>query len=222
MSKKTTFVIPVRGGSRRIPRKNMLVLDGETLLARKIRQVLPLGKVVVGSDDDEMLEEASKHGAIAVRRNKTNEGQDSANDMIKEFMELIEPCDIVVWAHCTNPFISTSTYEKALGAFNKGLAEGYDSLVSVHEIRNHYWMQGKPLYDLDACRKRHICAAYLMPLYEQDGGIFVQSYGQMKKNSYFFGQKPKLFVIPDEEFCDINTPEDWVACQAIYAYRKGK
>ena len=65
---KTYFLIPVRGGSRRIPRKNMLELDGETLLARKIRQCSYLGTVIVGSDDDEMLKEAERCGAMTVRR----------------------------------------------------------------------------------------------------------------------------------------------------------
>ena len=210
-----TFCIPVRGGSKRIPRKNMLVLEGETLLARKIRQVLPLGKVVVGSDDEEMLEEASKHGAIAIRRNKTNEGQDSANDMIKEFMELIKPCETVVWCHVTNPFLETNTYANAINAFYDGLREGFDSLVSVHEIHGHYWQGNKPLYPLEKCRIKHICANDLSPLYEQDGGIFINKYEDMKRNCYFFGNKPKLFTIPSNEFCDINTPRDWLVCETI-------
>lgn len=207
MSDNITFCIPVRGGSRRIPRKNLLMVGNETLLARKIRQVLPLGKVVVGSDDEEMLEEARKQGAEVIKRTKTNESFDSANDMICEFMNLIEPCDTIVWAHCTNPLLSTKTYADALYAFYA--QKDYDSLVSVHEIHGHYWQsEEKPLYDLKSCRIRHICAVDLKPLYEQDGGIFIQPYTQMKENRYFFGSKPYLFTIPEEEFLDINNQRD--------------
>ncbi len=218
MNSDVSFLIPVRGGSTRIPRKNMLVLDGETLIARKVRQVSPLGKVYVGSDDDEMLEEARRHGAIALQRKKTNEGCDSANDMIKEFLGLIEPCSTVVWCHVTNALLSTDTYKRAIDEFYKALQDGYDSLVSVHEIHGHFWYPDMrtPLYNATWCRNvRHLCANELPPLYEQDGGIFIQPYEQIKSNAYFFGERPFLFPIPEDEFMDINTPRDWQFCQAL-------
>lgn len=195
------------------------------MIARKIRQVSPLGKVYVGSDDDEMLEEAGKHGAEAVRRKRTNEGHDSANDMIREFLKLIEPCETVVWCHCTNPFLSTRTYENALSEFRKAKSEGCDSLVSVHEIHGHYWSYDMktPLYNAAWCRRiRHICANDLPPMYEQDGGIFIQPYEQMRQNSYFFGENPKLFVIPEDEFMDINTPDDWICCKELFERKENK
>ena len=213
-----SFLIPVRGGSKRIPRKNMLVLDGETLIARKIRQVSPLGKVYVGSDDDEMLEEARRHGAIAVRREMTNEGHDSANDMIKEFVGLIEPCETVCWAHVTNALISTTTYNQAYAKYLEARKDGYDSLVSVHEIHGHYWNADMrtPLYNVTWCRNvRHLCANDLSPLFEQDGAFFFQPYEQMKRNSYFFGDRPYLFKIPEDEFLDVNVPRDVVMLKAI-------
>lgn len=214
MKNDITICIPVRGGSRRIPRKNLLTLGGESLLARKIRQTLPLGRVVVGSDDAEMLQEAERCGAETIRRKCTNEGRDSANDMIAEFMRLIPPCETILWAHCTNPFISTATYADALACYYLAREEGYDSLFSVRELRGHFWdSKGEPLYDLDRCRERHICANDLDPIYEQDGGIFIQSYAQMRKNHYFFGSRPLMYTIEEAEYCDINTPLDWEICQ---------
>lgn len=218
MNSDVSFLIPVRGGSTRIPRKNMLVFNGETLIARKVRQCLPLGKVYVGSDDDEMLDEARRHGAIALQRKKTNEGCDSANDMIKEFTGLIEPCTTVCWCHVTNPLLSTETYAKALEAYGKALQDGYDSLVSVHKIHGHFWNTDMktPLYNATWCRNvRHLCANELPPLYEQDGGMFIQPYERIKSNAYFFGERPFLFPIPEDEFMDINTPRDWQVCQAL-------
>lgn len=218
---KTYFLIPVRGGSRRIPRKNMLELDGETLLARKIRQVSYLGTVIVGSDDDGMLKEAERCGAMTVKRECTDEaGGDTANDMIAEFCvkvsHLVKPWDTVVWCHCTNPLISMRTYHAALCEYQRAIKAGYDSLVSVHEIRNHYWTHdGRPLYDVDRCRVHHMCASELTPICEQDGSIFIQSYDRFMETSYFFGENPYLFRIPDCEFLDINTPTDVLFAKAI-------
>lgn len=223
MNNRLIFVIPVRSGSRRIPRKNMLMLGEETLLARKIRQVCGLGTVVVGSDDDDMLAEAEKAGAIAVRRAKTNEGRDSANAMWKEFMELIEPLEptTVVWTHVTNPFIRTETYQKALETYDNARWEGYDSLISVTAVREHFWCTDMrtPMYNVTWCKNvRHLCADELPPLYMQNGGFFINDYSRVKEHPYFFGERPLLFEIPKEESIDINTPEDWVCCQALYEY----
>ena len=213
-----SFLIPVRGGSKRIPRKNMLEINGETLIARKVRQLLPLGKVYVGSDDSDMLNEARKHGAIAVRREKTNEGYDSANDMIREFTGLIEPCETVAWCHVCNALLSTETYKRAIDEFYKGLREGYDSLISVHEVREHFWNADMrtPCYNVTWCKNvRHLCAKELPPLYMQDGGIFINRYQDMVKHHYFFGDRPKLFVVPKEEFCDINEYSDYLYAKAV-------
>ena len=223
MSNNIVFCIPVRGGSKRLPRKNMLELDGETLLARKIRQVSPLGSVVVGSDDDEMLAEAKRHGAVTVRRKCTDEGKDTANDMIAEFMVLISQflmgCEnrtTIIWSHATNPLVSTMTYHSALVEYERALRAGYDSLVSVHEIRGHYWTQdGQPLYDVDRCRVHHQCAGELPPILEQDGACFIQPYRQMLENGYFFGQNPYLFKIPEREFLDINEQKDYLLAKSI-------
>lgn len=217
---KVIACIPVRGGSKRIPRKNLIKVNGESLIARKIRQLKDVATVVVGSDDDEMLEEASKHGALTVRRKCTNEGVDSANSMLTEFMNLIADYnpEIVMWVHCTNPLLSTATYARALIAFGDALQDGYDSLVSVHEIHGHYWNADmrSPLYNVTWCRNmKHLCANELPPLYEQDGGIFIQTYKRFKETSYFFGDRPKLFVVPENEFLDINTPRDVVILNAI-------
>lgn len=217
---KVIACIPVRGGSKRIPRKNLIKVNGESLIARKIRQLKDVATVVVGSDDDEMLEEASKHGALTVRRKCTNEGVDSANSMLTEFMNLIADYnpEIVMWCHATNPLLSTATYARALIAFGDALQDGYDSLVSVHEIHGHYWNADmrSPLYNVTWCRNmKHLCANELPPLYEQDGGIFIQTYDRFKQTSYFFGDRPKLFVVPEDEFLDINTPRDVVILNAI-------
>ena len=224
MNGKTVFCIPVRGGSRRIPRKNLLELGGETLIHRKVRQLLPLGTVVVGSDSDEMLEEARRTGAVAVRRRCTDEGRDSANDMIHEMMGLVEPLEpkTVVWCHCTNPFVSTDTYRRAVAEFERCIGEGYDSLVSVKEVREHLWRNDMrtPMYSVEQCRIRHICAGELEPIYQQNGAIFIQPYEKMAENSYFFGEKPELFVMSEYESFDINTPEDWICCQVLYEHGK--
>ncbi len=213
-----TAVIVARKGSVRIPSKSLLILDGQSLIERKVTQLKQchnINRIVFGSDSDEMLEVARQAGAEVVRRPDffCDESRASANDMIGNMMDLIHT-DIVVWAHCTNPLLSAETYDAAVSKFIELYPE-YDSVLSVVEMREHLWSETKQPLNYNPYAARHVPARELPPYYMQDGGIFIQPYEQMKKNSYFFGKKPYLFEIPIDEFLDINNRRDYLLAQAI-------
>ena len=214
-----TAVVVARKGSVRIKSKSLLELGGQSLIERKITQLMAtrqIHRVVFGSDCEQMRAIAKKAGAEVVERAPyfCDEGRASANEMIGEMMSLIRT-DFIVWAHCTNPLITARTYDNAISAFLSHFGV-YDSLCSVVELREHLWQSDKhtPL-NYDPYTPRHTPAKALPPLYMQDGGIFIQPYAQMKANSYFFGKKPYLFEIPKEEFLDINEMRDYLLAKVI-------
>lgn len=212
-------VVVARKGSTRIKSKSMLKLGEDTLIERKIKQLKQchnINKVIFGSDCDEMIEIARVCGASVVKRPDyyCDENKASANEMIANMMSLIE-ADIVVWAHCTNPLITTQTYEKAIDTFISNNNQ-FDSLISVVELKEHLWKTDKSMpINYNPYAKTHTPARNLPPFYMQDGGIFIQPYQQMKQNSYFFGKKPYLFEIPKEEFLDINEMRDYLLAKSI-------
>ena len=215
--KEVSAIIVARKGSKRIQAKSMLKLDDETLISRKINQLKlckNIHRVVLGSDSEEMLEEGKNAGAEVIRRPDyyCDESVASANEMIYNMCSLIET-DVVVWAHCTNPLLSTQTYDKAVETYFNNFPH-YDSLLSVVELKEHLWKDGKP-FNYNPYARRHTPARELPPLYMQDGGIFIQSHRNMLKNSYFFGQNPYLFVIPKDEFLDINDYRDYLLAKSI-------
>lgn len=212
-----TAVVVARAGSKRIPSKSLLPLQGESLITRKIKQLLQcesIDRVVFGSDSLEMLEEARKAGAEVVKRPDfyCNEDVASANDMIHNMCTLIDT-DIVVWAHCTNPLIQPATYDKAVQIFLNNYPK-YDSLLSVVELREHLWDGVNPI-NYNPYAPKHTPARDLPPLYMQDGGIFIQRHKDMLRNSYFFGNRPYLFQVPKEEFLDINDMRDYLLAKAL-------
>ncbi len=218
-NKEVTAIIVARKGSVRVPSKNLLPLGEDTLISRKIKQLKGaelIDRVVFGSDSDEMLQHAEKFGAECIRRPDyyCDEKQASANDMIRNMMDLVKT-DVVVWAHCTNPLLSSDTYDNAIKTFANGMEEGYDSLLSVVELREHLWGEDKKPLNYNPYQARHTPARELPPYYMQDGGIFIQPYEQMKGNCYFFGKNPQLFLIPGEEFLDINDMRDYILAKAI-------
>lgn len=221
MRKEVTAIVVARKGSNRVKQKNKLPLCGTPMYLRKLQQLQgcsTIDRVIFGSDDEEMLEEAKKHGVEVVHRPDyfCDEAQASANDMIGNMMDLVET-DIVVWAHCTNPLISSRTYDEAVNEFFSHYPQ-YDSLLSVVKLQEHLWHEidgaFKPL-NYNPYGKRHIPARELPPYYMQDGGIFIQPYDQMKENRYFFGRKPLLFCIQEDEFLDVNTIRDYMLASVI-------
>lgn len=216
---EVSAVIVARGGSRRLAGKNLLLINGETLLARKIRQLQgaeAIHRVVVGSEDPKILDEAVRAGAEAIERpaHYCDESSVTANEMIGNMISLFQT-DLVVWAHCTNPLLSSHTYDRAIRAFFDALNAGFDSLISVFEMREHLWGSDRKPFNYNPYGPAHPLASTLSPLYAQDGGIFIQPHEQMKKNSYFFGKSPFLFEIPAEEVMDINTPHEFSVAKAF-------
>ena len=139
---KISAIIVARKGSVRIKSKSLSILDDETLIARKVRQLKAcklIDEVIIGSNSHEMLEEGERFGAIPVLREEffCDESRASANDMLWDMASKVET-DLIVWTHCTNPFLSTETYDRAVQTYLDNLPE-YDSLLSVLAMQEHLW-----------------------------------------------------------------------------------
>jgi len=203
--------IPARGGSIRVPNKNLAILGGCSLLARKIVQLKEAGilSIYVGSDSQDILVEAERFGAVPILRDvdACDEQKSSANDMIRDFLARAR-AEHVLWAHCTNPFIYADIYKKAVSSYFNCISAGYDSMLSVTKIKSHMWSKhGFPL-NYNPYLEKHTLAKELDPVYFQDGGFFMQPYINAIENSYFFGRRPYLFEVDSINGFDINTPDE--------------
>jgi CMP-N,N'-diacetyllegionaminic acid synthase len=119
----------------------------------------------------------------------------------------------MLWAHPTNPLVSSATYDAAIVRYIDGLLQGYDSLFSVYRVQRHAWFDRGPLnYDAGAATKSHPLAAQTAPVFFQDGAIFIQPRSRMIRNRYFFGASPVLFETPAEQVGDIDTRADYEQC----------
>ena len=218
-------VIVARAGSKRLPMKALLPFaDGRSLVAHaawRLSQCAEVDRVICGSDSDAIMADAAKQGALPLRRDSfhCDEALCSANEMIRDVVARIE-ADIILWAHPTNPLVSPATYDYAVRAFLDGEAQGYDSLLSVYEVRRHAWMDSRPI-NYDPRAPVHASAKHCAPIHFQDGAIFIQRRRAMVRNSYFFGSKPRLLYMPPDEVADIDTRADFDAAQAAWGRAHG-
>lgn len=134
---KSLAIITARGGSKRIPRKNIKEFLGKPILAYSIEAALKSGKfseVMVSTDDEEIKEVAVKYGAKVpfLRSEKTANDFATTNDVLLEVLDEYEKrgekFDMAACIYPTAPFI---TAERLAEAFDKLLASTADILIPV-------------------------------------------------------------------------------------------
>lgn len=134
---KSLAIITARGGSKRIPRKNIKEFLGKPILAYSIEAALKSGKfseVMVSTDDEEIKEVAIKYGAKVpfLRSEKTANDFATTNDVLLEVLDEYEKrgekFDMAACIYPTAPFI---TAERLAEAFDKLLASTADILIPV-------------------------------------------------------------------------------------------
>ena len=225
-----TAIIVARGGSQRVPGKALRPFGGSTLIGHKIEQLKAcqrIDDVVVGSDCEDILMEASRRGASVRRRDAyhCDESQCTANEMIRNMAAMVDT-DIVVWAHPTNPLCMPDLYDAAVDAYlniqpepNPALTR--DSLCSVSKIQRHAWVNDDETHgvmpaNFDPWAERHPLASQLDPFYFQNGAIFIQPHRQMLENAYFYGKCPLLFEVEQPYDLDVDTEQDLRIAQYIW------
>ena len=134
-------VIPARGGSKGIPRKNIRPLLGKPLIAYTIEAALKskrIDRVVVSTEDEEIAEISQRWGAEVVRRPEELARDDSPSvdtilHAVDWFEEQGERFDIVVMLEATSPLRKEDDLDNAIGLLIKNLDKA-DSLVSFAGI----------------------------------------------------------------------------------------
>ena len=131
-------LIPARGGSKGIPRKNLAPLAGKPLLNWAIDAALSadtVTRVVVSTDDDEIA--AAAGDAELLRRPAELAGDDTPMlDVIRHALEHVEPCEVLVLLQPTSPLRRSEHVDGALSLLLESDADGVVSVVEVpHAFR---------------------------------------------------------------------------------------
>lgn len=211
-----TAIVIARGGSQRLPGKNLRGFYGRPLVAHKVwqlKQAASIDTVVVGTDSTDIAAAARAEGAEIVMRAPEfcDERTRSWNEVIHDMVSRV-PGSIVVWAHCTNPCIQPRTYDRAVAKFYESVG---DSVVSVHALQTHVWFRNRPL-NFDPQEVPHKVARQLEPVYIQNGGIFVAYRSDMQSLSYVYGPDPAMLELDSLEGTDIDTETDWLLAEGAY------
>lgn len=211
-------VITARGGSKRIPRKNIREFCGKPIIAYSIEAALKSGifdEVMVSTDDTEIADISKKYGArVPFFRSKETSNDfattmDVLNEVLEKYTSLGYEFEYMCCIYPTAPFVTASKIKNGYETLKKSNA---DMLIPVVEF------ECPPQWGLtignDGCagycypESVNVRSQDLEPLYHDAG----QFYWYNVKRSFFSGNEPPsmgTIILPSAEVQDIDNESDW-------------
>lgn len=223
-SPSVLVIIPARGGSKGVPRKNIRSLAGKPVLLHCAETALKSAynpTVVVSSEDPEIIEIAEEKGVRVVRRPQelaTDTAQlcQVSHHIYHQFKEDGVQFDVVISLQPTNPFLNSESLDRAIELW---METGCDSVSSVAEVtQGHPYICRKvldggviePFMELPADavnnRQNRTTAYYLT------GGFYLRSAAHIERGNpvgHWLGEYTCGVVVSELEAVDINTELDF-------------
>lgn len=228
MEKTIIAIIPARGGSKGVLKKNSRLIAGKPLIYYTIRASQGckyIHRTVVSTDDDEIMSISLAEGATGIKRPAELSNDDSPTmDAIFHVLEQCETLgmhpDTVVLLQPTSPLRTSSDIDAALDLF---LHSECDSVISVVEATHPpQWnmvIEGsylRPLFDemLLKMRRQDLPHSYL-----PNGAIYIASIEVLKRNLSFYCPKTKPYIMAAEKSIDIDSEFDLFFAESLIKWR---
>lgn len=218
---KILALIPARGGSKGIPRKNIRSLAGKPLIAWTIEAALrcpALSSVVVSTDDPEIAAISAQRGAEVPFMRPAELAQDDTPGMavVLHALQKLPEFDAVLLLQPTSPLRSSADIDAILAMAAEQQAK---CIVSIAEPpHSPYWMVSlnqdqriKKIIDLpDVTRRQALPLAYAI-----NGALYFARCDWLRDQQSFLTDDTLGYVMPPERSLDIDTPLDWKIAELL-------
>ncbi|KPP95465.1 pseudaminic acid cytidylyltransferase [Erythrobacter sp. HL-111] len=222
----TIAIIPARGGSKRIPRKNVRPFAGKPMIAHAIEAALAcdaIGRVIVSTDDDAIAAIAAGHGAEVPFRRPGELADDITPTVpviqhaIRTLRELGHPVDRVCCIYPGVPFIRTRDIADALALLVGHGDEGYTFPVTSFPSPIQRALRRGSDGALTPFDPAHVETRTqdLEPAYF-DAGQFYWGAAETWLSGANIHLNGRAIVLPEWRVVDIDTPEDWTRAEALH------
>jgi N-acylneuraminate cytidylyltransferase len=224
---KTLAIIPARGGSKRIPRKNIKLFLGKPIINYSIEVALQsncFDEVMVSTDDNEIADVAKAAGAkVPFMRSKENSNDMAMTapvlvEVVNKYKEIGKNFDIVCCIYPTAPFITPTKLQTAFKSLTNSGAScvlpvvrfSYPiqrSLKIINDRASMFWPEN---YD-----KR---SQDLEPAYHDCGQFYFLTIDSLLKEKSLFPEFTLPMEIPETEVQDIDNETDWQIGELKYKF----
>lgn len=218
---KIISLIPARGGSKGIKRKNLVDLAGKPLISWTLDVALKVFKknyIFVSSNDDQILELAATYDLRTIKRpdDLSQDNSLTIDAVLHAIEEIDSKCfplkeeDVMVLLQPTSPLRNQEHIKKALDMF---FSENCRSLISASQVSSEslkYFVMDEDK-NIDGIRNNTIPFSLrqdLPKVVKGNGAIYINRIGDLKKHQSFYCNPAKCFLMSTNESHDIDTEED--------------
>ena len=216
MRKKNNIfiIIPARGGSKSIRKKNLYIVNKQPLLQWTLEEsekVKSVGKIVVSTDDNEIKDFAKKFCVDIVERPKQISSDNSSSESailhtLKYYEKKNIYPDIIVFLQCTSPLISFCDIEKGIKYLNKNRL---DSTFACASFDGFIWKKNKKKFEgINHDQRKRLMRQKRALEYLEAGSIYIMRTKSFLRDKYRFCGKCEPFLIDKKKVLDINDYQD--------------
>ena len=220
-------IIPARGGSKRIPRKNIKAFHGKPMIAYSIEAAQKSGcfdRIIVSTDDQEIADTALKYGAEVPFLRPADIADDYATTMdVMEHAiqylakENISP-EFVCCIYATAPFILADDLRKGLGILNEPNVEYAFSATSFpFPIQRAIKLTEQGDVEMFSEQYADTRSQDLVEAYHDAGQFYWGKTSAFLARKAIFAEHSKVVLLPRKRVQDIDTVEDWELAEALFA-----
>jgi len=218
-------IIPARGGSKGIPRKNIKMLADKPLIAYSIEQALlseHIDRVIVSTDNQEIADISLNYGAEVpfIRPKKLANDTAGTEPVLQHTVKYLEEkdnynVDLIVLLQPTSPIRYAKDIDESI---NKLIDSKANSLLSVCQSHSFFWKETKEgkteaLYDYKNRPRRQDIEE---PEYKENGSIYVTERNILINKNNRLGGKIEKYIMDELKSLEIDEPyEFWLIEQII-------
>ena len=221
---KNIAIIPARGGSKRIPRKNIKPFMGKPIIAYSIEAAMQselLDEVMVSTDDEEIAEIARKYGAKVPFMRSAETSNDYAGtadvilEVLKKYKDLGREFDTICCIYSTAPFVTSGKLMEAYSKLTDGIDFVFTCVAYSYPVqRSLHIVDGKisMVYPEYAASR----SQDLEPIYHDAGQFYVAQVESFVQERTFWGKNTVGLVLSELEVQDLDTLTDWTLAEMKY------
>ena len=210
---KIVAYVPIKLNNTRTPGKNIKEFDDGTPLCNFIfntlKQVNGIDEIYCFCSDSKICDYLPNGVKFLQRDECLDTPQTQSQDLGHAFIKSV-PADVYVLCHATSPFLKAMSIEKCIKAV---LSKDYDSAFTGCSVRDFLWLDGKAI---NFNPENSVRTQELPPIYKETVGCYVFTPDVFERRNGKVGYKPYICEVGAIEAMDIDYPEDFIVCNAVY------
>jgi N-acylneuraminate cytidylyltransferase len=220
-------IIPARGGSKRIPRKNLLPFDGVPMIVRSIRTALESGlfdQVVVSTDDAEIADVARAHGAQVpfLRPAELADDFTGTAAVIVHALQQLPAFDYACCVYATAPLLQARYLRQGLELLEQHPDRSFAFSVCSFgfPVQRALTLDGQGALTALYPEFRHTRSQDLPEAFQDAGQFYWGRIEAWLRGEVVYSPASLPVILPRHLVQDIDTPEDWKRAEYLYAALK--